>query len=52
MEGDKFNEVRDLIGKNVKALVGELVKDDKSSESTRPSRQAGVSPASLSQNRT
>ncbi len=38
MEGDKFNEVRDLIGKNVKALVGELVKDDKSSESTRVRR--------------
>ncbi len=32
MEPKQFNEVRDLIGKNVKTLLGELVKDDKSSE--------------------
>ena len=32
MEPKQFNEVRDLIGENVKTLLGELVKDDKSSE--------------------
>ncbi|HXL56788.1 MAG TPA: hypothetical protein VN958_11050 [Chitinophagaceae bacterium] len=32
MEQKQFNEVRDLIGNKVKALVEELVKDDKSSE--------------------